>query len=311
MGFWSILTCMHDTDIPTRTRLILRLLLLCAALCVAVPAFAQAYHLVSSWPASGHAISASSDAVFVVSSKTTKFTLQGSVIGHWAITGTDVSVAPSGNVYLADDTSIRWYDADGTALGQLPSTVVDPRLAVTRDMIALAAKDPDDPASGLLVTLDTTGTEFSRSSHSDTDWRGIVWRGGSPCAISYYRGSHYPIVTLSCIAASGVPLLPTCGRDEDPHEPAYSEPHGIAVGASGEFFVADACDSSVHKYASDGTPGTKWSIGAVPVDLTLDPAGNIYVLTDFDVRKFVPGSDTPTVQATWGQLKAKWSGRAR
>jgi hypothetical protein len=102
-----------------------------AGLLIAAPAFAQNYNLVTSWPATGHAIAASSNAVFVVGSKTTKFTLDGSVSGHWAFTGNDISVSPAGEVYLADDESIRKYDAEGAALGELPLYLTDPLIAVT------------------------------------------------------------------------------------------------------------------------------------------------------------------------------------
>ena len=145
----------------------------------------------------------------------------------------------------------------------------------------------------------------------DSDWRGLARRAGGACAINYYRAGHYPFVTLTCTAASGGPLVRTCASDEDPNRLAYSEPHGLAAGSGDEFFVADACDSSVHKYGSDGTPGIKWSIGTLPVDLAVDPAGNVYVLTEFDVRKFAPGTLTPTVRTTWGQLKARWATRER
>jgi len=281
------------------------LLLLCSTVILfASPTFADTYTLIRSWPVSGRAIAVSADAVYVVGSSVQKFSLDGASLGGWSSQGTAIATDSQGNLYVADHSMIRKYDPDGTPLAQFLTNLVVQFIAIDRGgHIAIAGYEVFYEAQ--LIELDSAGLELSRLVTYDTDWRGLAASSDGFCTIQYYDGDSPPRVSVRC-PGKVIGLIPTC---LDKEMPAYSEPHGLAIGSgpSGDnCFVPDACDATVREYSARGNVA-EWSIGTDPVNIAVDSSGNVYVLGGFGVQKFSPSSPTPTKSGTWGEIKTRWN----
>jgi len=75
------------------------------------------------------------------------------------------------------------------------------------------------------------------------------------------------------------------------------EPRGLAIGANGEVYVADAGNGYVQKFTGGGGHLVDRWVGGVPSGIAVDAAGNAYVTWDNTVRTFTSGL---TYLTQWG-----------
>lgn len=67
----------------------------------------------------------------------------------------------------------------------------------------------------------------------------------------------------------------------------FDHPNGIAFDAAGNLYVADHHNDRVQKLSQQEQPLGEWSVRK-PLDVAVDPAGNVYASRDGDVVKLSP-----------------------
>lgn len=76
------------------------------------------------------------------------------------------------------------------------------------------------------------------------------------------------------------------------------QPAGVAVGGSGNVFVADVANGFVTKYTPSGKLLVRWGPFRVPRSIAVDAHGNVYI-TEVDVDRILKLSPGGTVLSTW------------
>jgi uncharacterized protein (TIGR03437 family) len=138
-----------------------------------------------------------------------------------------------------------------------------------------------------------------------------------PCAATFLRAQSIPVFTISTVAGNG-----TAGYSGDGGQALSAEvnnPHGIAVDAAGNLYIADKLNSRVRKvapdgiittfagtgvagYAGDGGPAAAALLTA-PERVSLDAAGNLYIadIGAYVIRKVNPQGIIATVAGSGQQ----------
>jgi glucose/arabinose dehydrogenase len=126
------------------------------------------------------------------------------------------------------------------------------------------------------------------------------------------------LVALLAIVLAGV-LIPTLASAQAPPylyqwsvQGQYPQPSGVAVGASGNVYVAAPGDDRIYAFTSSGTYLTQWgTLGSGdgqfnrPRGVAVDGSGNVYVADMNNQRIQVFGYlPVPTKPPTWGRIKA-------
>ena len=235
---------------------------------------------------------------------------RASILAYYFAGPTDVSVSPTGHVFVADTLNDRVVQL-GRAGTQFPSWG-------SHALHRTSMKQPSRVlplASGFFV-IDRGNTQVARfSSDGRVLARWSVDRtigamtGPTDLALDPFGslyladGNNDRIARLS---ASGHILSSWSTRgflasaEGGPNDPGY--PAGMAIDRLGKIYVAYPNAGAVQKFSSTGVPIDKWQLpnrGAAASDVAVDGAGNVYVVDSnrATVTKFGP---TGPVMATWG-----------
>ena len=66
----------------------------------------------------------------------------------------------------------------------------------------------------------------------------------------------------------------------------FNNSRGLAVDSDENIYVADFANNRIQKFDSNGTYLLQWSVSDGPTDIAIDGSNNVYVLTQFEVRKY-------------------------
>ena len=189
-----------------------------------------------------------------------------------------VATDPAGNVYLSDPQAngqIQKFTPDGTLLarwghfGWNPGNYLDSRAIAT------------DAAGNVYVAMRVSGVRVFTSDGSFIRQWSAATRAiaTDPAGYVYVIGGGRS-ERVEKFTADGS-LVTKWGGGGGPH---FSEPWGIATGASGNVYVADTYGNKIQVFTADGSFVTAWGDyghGAgqlvFPYGVATDPAGNVYV----------------------------------
>ncbi len=207
-----------------------------------------------------------------------------------------VSVDPSGNLYIADtgNARVRVVTTSGLILAVNAQGLIEPVYAVAdgHGNVFIA-----DAGAGSIVEYSQGGATMTLANGLDSP-RGLALDANGNVYFTESSGAH-----VGRLAPDGT--LALIG------EGSWNIPRGVAVGASGDVFVADTglqeilevdASGNVLPVAGEGASGFSGDGGAAtaaqlnfPWDVALDSSGNVYIadLENNRIRELTPAPSAP------------------
>ena len=139
----------------------------------------------------------------------------------------------------------------------------------------------------------------------DYPW-GVVVDGAGNVYIADSRNNRIRQVdtdgTITTIAGTGAPCLGSCGGFSGDGGPAnqaqLNNPMGMILTPAGDLYFADSYNGRIRKISPAGPNGIISTVVdnlETPVDVAVDPGGNIYVAESFRIRKMNPAGVLTTI----------------
>lgn len=188
-----------------------------------------------------------------------------------------IALDSSGNVLRASGGTIVKYDPDGVELDSWSTPL-------TR--VYGIAVDATDHV--YVVGASTTLYKYDSAGALVTSW-GITARGRSVGVDS--SGTVYVLTGPPELEAPASMIRKYDSAGVAGTTWAVDAYFGIAVDAAGFVYVPDWDSQLVRKFDNSGAAVTTWDPGNAPTVLTLDPAGDVHVLTELNEGTYGIGTD--------------------